>query len=90
MASMTETRAMKKALKLAIHGRGSTFPNPMVGAVILDRDGNHAGEGFHRKCGAPHAEVIAIASAGDAASGGHHGCNPGAMLSSWPYRAMHR
>ena len=70
MVSKAETRAMKKALKLATHGRGSTFPNPMVGAVILDRDGNHAGDGFHRKCGAPHAEVIAIASAGDAASGG--------------------
>ncbi len=70
MVSKAETRAMKKALKLALHGRGSTFPNPMVGAVILDRDGNHAGDGFHRKCGAPHAEVIAIASAGDAASGG--------------------
>ena len=70
MVSKAETRAMKKALKLAIHGSGITFPNPMVGAVILDRDGNHAGDGFHRKCGAPHAEVIAIASAGDAASGG--------------------
>lgn len=70
MISRAETRAMKKALKLAAYGRGSTFPNPMVGAVILDRDGNHAGDGFHRKCGAPHAEVIAIASAGDASSGG--------------------
>ena len=70
MVSNAETRAMKKALKLATHGRGSTFPNPMVGAVILDSDGNHTGEGFHRKCGAPHAEVIAITSAGDAASGG--------------------
>ncbi|MCK4807209.1 MAG: bifunctional diaminohydroxyphosphoribosylaminopyrimidine deaminase/5-amino-6-(5-phosphoribosylamino)uracil reductase RibD [Candidatus Aegiribacteria sp.] len=70
MISQAETRAMKKALKLAAYGRGRTFPNPMVGAVILDRDGNHAGDGFHRKCGAPHAEVIAIASAGDASSGG--------------------
>lgn len=70
MISQAETLAMKKALKLAIRGRGSTFPNPMVGAVILDRDGNHAGDGFHRKCGAPHAEVTALASAGDAVSGG--------------------
>ncbi len=70
MVSKAEINAMKKALKLAILGGGSTFPNPMVGAVILDRDGNHAGDGFHRECGAPHAEVIAIASAGDAASGG--------------------
>ncbi len=70
MTFQAETRAMKKALKLAVSGRGRTFPNPMVGAVILDRYGNHAGDGFHRKCGAPHAEVIAIASAGDAASCG--------------------
>lgn len=70
MASIAETLAMKRALKQAAHGRGRTFPNPMVGAVILDRDGNHAGDGFHRKCGAPHAEVIAIASAADASSGG--------------------
>jgi len=70
MISRADTDAMKKALKLAIRGKGSTFPNPMVGAVILDRDGNQAGDGFHRECGAPHAEVIAIASAGDAASGG--------------------
>ncbi|MEN8209356.1 MAG: bifunctional diaminohydroxyphosphoribosylaminopyrimidine deaminase/5-amino-6-(5-phosphoribosylamino)uracil reductase RibD [Candidatus Fermentibacteria bacterium] len=70
MISRTETSAMKEALQLAIHGSGTAFPNPMVGAVILDRDGNRAGEGFHRKCGAPHAEVAAIKAAGDAASGG--------------------
>lgn len=70
MVSQVEIRAMKMALKLASYGRGCTFPNPMVGAVILDRDGNHASDGFHRKCGAPHAEVVAIASAGDASSGG--------------------
>ena len=70
MVTQAETRAMKRALKLATRGRGSTFPNPMVGAIILDCDGNLAGDGFHRKCGAPHAEVVAISSAGDAASGG--------------------
>jgi len=70
MISRAEKLAMKKALKLASYGRGSTFPNPMVGAVILDSDGRNAGDGFHRKCGAPHAEIIAIESAGHAASGG--------------------
>jgi diaminohydroxyphosphoribosylaminopyrimidine deaminase / 5-amino-6-(5-phosphoribosylamino)uracil reductase len=70
MASLGEIRAMKKALKLAACGRIGTFPNPMVGAVILDRDGNYAGDGFHRKCGAPHAEVVAISAAGEASSGG--------------------
>lgn len=70
MASGTEIQAMKKALRLAGRGRGGTFPNPMVGAVILDSEGSEAGDGFHRKCGAPHAEVVAISSAGDRADGG--------------------
>lgn len=70
MASKEETLAMKKALKLAHYGKGNTFPNPMVGAVVLDSEGNHAGDGFHRKCGAPHAETVALSSAGDATEGG--------------------
>lgn len=70
MASKLEIQAMKKALKIAVYGKRSAFPNPMVGAVILDKDGTHLGDGFHRKCGAPHAEVVAISSAGDASSGG--------------------
>ena len=70
MASAAETRAMKKALKLALSGRGNTFPNPMVGAVILDTGENQVGEGFHLKYGAPHAEVAAISSAGEASSAG--------------------
>jgi len=70
MASREETAAMKRALRLARYGKGNTFPNPMVGAVILDSGGNPAGDGFHRKCGAPHAEVVALASAGEDAREG--------------------
>jgi len=70
MISHAETRAMSKAIELAACGKGNTFPNPMVGAVILDSEGNHAGDGFHRKCGAPHAEAVALSSAGEASSGG--------------------
>lgn len=70
MASNTEILAMKKALKLAVRGRGSTFPNPMVGAVVLDRKGEEVGDGFHRKCGAPHAEAVALSSAGNRTEGG--------------------
>ncbi len=69
MISDRETLAMRKALRLAGRGRGNTFPNPMVGAVILALDGTEAGDGFHRKCGAPHAEAVAISSAGDRARG---------------------
>ncbi len=70
MASQPETDAMKKALKLSVRGRGNTFPNPMVGAVVLDSQGEEVGDGFHRKCGEPHAEVVALSSAGERAEGG--------------------
>ena len=70
MVSDAEILAMRKALKLALGGRGNTFPNPMVGAVILDSAGNQVGEGYHRKYGEPHAEVVAIASAGEASYAG--------------------
>ena len=52
---------MQRALALAKHGLGSVAPNPMVGAVIVCGE-KIIGEGFHRKCGGPHAEVNAIAS----------------------------
>jgi diaminohydroxyphosphoribosylaminopyrimidine deaminase/5-amino-6-(5-phosphoribosylamino)uracil reductase len=42
----------------------------MVGAVVLDREGQVAGEGFHRAPGEPHAEEVALAQAGDHARGG--------------------
>ena len=52
---------MHRALQLAANGRGFTSPNPMVGAVIV-ADGRIIGEGWHRRCGGPHAEVNAINS----------------------------
>ena len=48
---------------------GDTSPNPMVGAVIVDGDGNIVGEGYHHKAGQPHAEINALAAAGDKAKG---------------------
>lgn len=59
-----DERYMQRALALAERGRGRTSPNPMVGCVIV-RDGVVLGEGHHEKAGAPHAEVNAIAAAGD-------------------------
>ena len=50
---------MRRALALAKRGLGRVEPNPMVG-VVLERDGEVVGEGFHRKFGGPHAEVEAI------------------------------
>lgn len=57
------------ALRLAAKGRGTASPNPMVGAVVVNR-GRIVGQGFHRKAGGPHAEVIALSQAGSRAKGG--------------------
>jgi diaminohydroxyphosphoribosylaminopyrimidine deaminase / 5-amino-6-(5-phosphoribosylamino)uracil reductase len=59
---------MRRALELAERGRGLTSPNPLVGAVVV-RDGRVVGEGFHQRAGGPHAEIEALAAAGDAARG---------------------
>jgi diaminohydroxyphosphoribosylaminopyrimidine deaminase / 5-amino-6-(5-phosphoribosylamino)uracil reductase len=61
-------RSMRRALELAALGRGLVSPNPMVGAVIV-RDGEVVGEGWHEGPGTPHAEVRALAAAGDRARG---------------------
>jgi len=74
-----------RALELAERGRGTTHPNPVVGAVVA-RDGRVLGEGWHERKGGPHAEVVALEAAGEAAPGAtlyvtlepcdHHGTTP--------------
>jgi len=59
-----DEKYMRLALDLARKAKGRTSPNPMVGAVIV-RDGEIVGTGYHQKAGTPHAEVHAIADAGD-------------------------
>lgn len=59
---------MRRALELALKARGRTSPNPLVGCVIV-KDDQIVGEGYHLKAGTPHAEVHALASAGDQACG---------------------
>ena len=59
---------MQRALALARRGEGLTRPNPAVGAVVV-RQGRVVGEGFHRKAGGPHAEVLALRRAGPRARG---------------------
>jgi diaminohydroxyphosphoribosylaminopyrimidine deaminase / 5-amino-6-(5-phosphoribosylamino)uracil reductase len=66
----TEDAAMRRAIALAARGLGTTSPNPVVGCVILDRAGRVVGEGFHAYAGGPHAEVRALAEAGERARGG--------------------
>jgi diaminohydroxyphosphoribosylaminopyrimidine deaminase/5-amino-6-(5-phosphoribosylamino)uracil reductase len=60
---------MRLALHLAERGRGRTSPNPMVGAVVVDREGVVVGRGAHERAGGPHAEIHALRDAGDAARG---------------------
>ncbi len=52
-----------RCLQLAANGLGTTYPNPLVGSVIVDDAGLILGEGFHQKAGEGHAEVNAIANA---------------------------
>jgi diaminohydroxyphosphoribosylaminopyrimidine deaminase / 5-amino-6-(5-phosphoribosylamino)uracil reductase len=62
--------AMRLAVQEADQVKGSTYPNPPVGAVILDRDGEIAAVGATEPPGGPHAEVVALRRAGDRAIGG--------------------
>jgi diaminohydroxyphosphoribosylaminopyrimidine deaminase/5-amino-6-(5-phosphoribosylamino)uracil reductase len=76
---------LERAIELAERGRGTTHPNPVVGAVVV-RDGEVVGEGWHERKGGPHAEVIALEAAGEAAREAtlyvtlepcdHHGSQP--------------
>ena len=60
---------MREALDLARQGTALASPNPQVGAVIVDSQGNVAGRGFHTYEGVKHAEVLAIEQASDRARG---------------------
>jgi diaminohydroxyphosphoribosylaminopyrimidine deaminase / 5-amino-6-(5-phosphoribosylamino)uracil reductase len=61
---------MQRALFHAARGQGRTTPNPVVGAVVVDTEGIVLGHGWHECAGEPHAEVNALAEAGDRARGG--------------------
>jgi diaminohydroxyphosphoribosylaminopyrimidine deaminase / 5-amino-6-(5-phosphoribosylamino)uracil reductase len=77
--------SLERALELAERGRGTTYPNPVVGAVVV-REGEVVGEGWHQRKGEAHAEVIALEAAGERAKGAtlfvtmepcaHHGSTP--------------
>jgi diaminohydroxyphosphoribosylaminopyrimidine deaminase/5-amino-6-(5-phosphoribosylamino)uracil reductase len=66
--SATDHAMMARALRLAGRGAFTTKPNPMVGCVIA-KEGEAVGEGWHQRAGGPHAEVLALQAAGDAARG---------------------
>ena len=85
MSDKIDILFMAQAIELAEKGRGTTSPNPMVGALIV-RNRSVVGRGYHRKAGSDHAEVIALREAGDLARGAtlyvtmepccHHGKTP--------------
>jgi diaminohydroxyphosphoribosylaminopyrimidine deaminase/5-amino-6-(5-phosphoribosylamino)uracil reductase len=66
----TDSDLIARAVALGEHGRRSASPNPWVGSVVVDEQGAIAGEGWHERPGTPHAEVHALAMAGDRARGG--------------------
>ncbi len=70
LGSEAELTAMRRAIALGERGLGGTSPNPIVGCVILDAGQRVVGEGFHERAGGPHAEVRALADAGERARGG--------------------
>jgi len=63
MKNKNDTKFMKEALHLALKAEGFTSPNPLVGAVVV-KGNKIVGKGYHKKAGSPHAEIIAIKSAG--------------------------
>ncbi|RDH76725.1 bifunctional diaminohydroxyphosphoribosylaminopyrimidine deaminase/5-amino-6-(5-phosphoribosylamino)uracil reductase RibD [Mycolicibacterium moriokaense] len=83
---MSFDAAMRLAVEQAEQVKGGTYPNPPVGAVILDRDGEVAGIGGTEPAGGAHAEVVALRQAGTRAADGtavvtlepcnHHGRTP--------------
>lgn len=85
MFSSADTLHMTRAVRLAARGLYTTDPNPRVGCVIVN-DGEVVGEGWHERAGDGHAEVNALAAAGDRARGAtvyvtlepccHHGRTP--------------
>jgi diaminohydroxyphosphoribosylaminopyrimidine deaminase/5-amino-6-(5-phosphoribosylamino)uracil reductase len=56
--------SLERALELAERGRGTTHPNPIVGAVVVTPGGTVVGEGWHERAGGPHAEIVALREAG--------------------------
>jgi diaminohydroxyphosphoribosylaminopyrimidine deaminase/5-amino-6-(5-phosphoribosylamino)uracil reductase len=64
-----DRRMMSRAARIALRGHGGAEPNPMVGCVIASPAGEIISEGHHRRCGGPHAEVHALAAAGERARG---------------------
>lgn len=83
---MNYEKYMKKCIRLAKKGEGKTSPNPLVGCVILDKNGKEISNGYHKKYGEAHAEADALKKLNNKAQGAtlivnlepcsHHGKTP--------------
>ena len=70
MSNQRDVEYMSLALRLAKQGRYTTRPNPNVGCVITNKQGDIVGTGYHARAGEPHAEIHALHEAGDQANAG--------------------
>ncbi|MBB5152715.1 bifunctional diaminohydroxyphosphoribosylaminopyrimidine deaminase/5-amino-6-(5-phosphoribosylamino)uracil reductase RibD [Saccharopolyspora phatthalungensis] len=70
MAAHPEEHAMRTAIAASERVRGTTSPNPPVGCVVLDAEGEVVGVGATQPPGGPHAEIVALRAAGERAHGG--------------------
>ena len=85
MISGKHKEFMLRAIELAGRAEGKTFPNPLVGALVVKK-GKIFGEGYHKKAGSAHAEIIALRKSRKNARGAslyvslepcaHHGKTP--------------
>jgi diaminohydroxyphosphoribosylaminopyrimidine deaminase/5-amino-6-(5-phosphoribosylamino)uracil reductase len=66
---VSDEQFLRRAMRLAMNGRGRVEPNPMVGCVIVRRDGRVIGEGFHARYGGQHAEPAALVSCAESPAG---------------------
>lgn len=60
MITELDKKYMKECFSLAMRGKGTVLPNPMVGCVVLDKEGNVVSKGYHKKYGENHAERDAL------------------------------
>src|SRR5438093_2770253 len=63
-----DVQHLRRAIRLAMNGRGAVEPNPMVGCVIV-KVGRIIGEGYHARYGGPHAEPAALAACSESPAG---------------------
>jgi len=82
--------ALRQAMTLADSVRGRTSPNPPVGAIVLNGEGQIVGAGSTQPVGGPHAERQALDAAGDQARGATTRGDPRAVRAHGSHPSVHR